>query len=68
MRVGCADDAEPKRRASHENDLANAVRVPSALNQCIDQSAANDEVGCGGDEPGNSRVEEGVQQVDVEGG
>ncbi len=66
MRVRAAEDAEAHGGAADENDGADAVGVPAAADEMIDQPAADGEIGCGGDEPGHAGVEERRGQVDVE--
>ncbi len=67
MGVGCSEDAEAEGGAADEDDLADAVGVAAALDEGVDEPAADEHVGYGGEEPGDAGVEEGVHEIDVQG-
>src|SRR5260370_31435767 len=52
--------------SAEEHDLANANRIPAALNHRIDEPSAHSQVGERGESTWNAGVESGVQQINVE--
>jgi hypothetical protein len=63
--VGGAEDSEAEGGTGDEDGAADVAGVPAAMDEGVDEEAAEEEVSDGGEEPGGGGVEEGVEEVDV---
>src|SRR5216110_3847001 len=57
--------SQPETRSANENGLPDANGAGSALDQCVHEPAANQQVNERGEQPGNAGEQDGVQQVHV---
>ena len=62
-----AENAEAEGCAADQNDLADERGVAAAMNERVDEPPADYEIGESGEEPGNAGIENGVQQVHMQG-
>jgi hypothetical protein len=65
--VGGTENAETEGCPCDQNNLADERGVAAAMDERVDEPAANYEISESGEEPGHAGVENGVEQIYVQG-